>query len=87
MEVKLKYQWVKDPKRVEWWNSRWDLCGDIDPMVTGMMVMVAEVDGQTMGPEWTEQAVHRAKACGCHECAECRTALEVEALRGLPVAA
>jgi hypothetical protein len=86
MEVKLRWVRVKDPRRVEWWNSRWDLAGEIDPEVTSRLELDAVVDGRLMGREWTAKAVERAEACGCQECAECMVASQIEARHRLLVA-
>lgn len=87
MEVKLKWVRVTDPRRVEYWNTRWDLAGAIDPEVTSTLKLEAVVAGQPMGPRWTAEASAHASECGCGECAECVVAVELEALKRVPVAA
>jgi hypothetical protein len=86
VEVELKWVRVKDPRRVEYWNTRWDLAGDIDLDVTSTMEREAVIDGQPMGSRWTAEAAKHAHECGCGECAECLVAIELMAARLMPVA-
>lgn len=87
MDVKLKWVRVSDPRRVEYWNHRWDLSGPIDSELTSTLELEAEVDGHQMGPGWTAEAVRKAGTCGCGTCAECQVADQCEALRQMPKAA
>ncbi len=86
MDVKLKWVRVSDRRLIEWWHHR-DPSGEIDPEVATSLKLDAEVDGRSMGVEWTADSVAHAQACGCGDCAECRVASEIEAQRRLPVAA
>ena len=58
-----------------YWNSRWDLAGVIDPDVCMKIETVATVNGHNLGIEGTRNMLSTAKHCGCQnafgECIPC----------------